>query len=80
MAQNFAEEDSVRWTGLNFPEVYGWLIEKSTSKDLVLRVLDPGNPRSTIEIENNGLVLQLNIGDRVTRDPNGLYFIEQSED
>lgn len=80
MAQDIAWEDSVQWTGLNFPEIYGWLIEKSKSKDLALRVLDPGNPSSTIEIENDGLILQLNIGDRITRDLDGLYFVEKIED
>ena len=75
MPHALTENGSVQWTGANFSHVYDWLISRSQSKDIVLRVLDPGNPRSTIQLEVGGLMLQLNVGDHIIRSVDGLYYV-----
>ena len=66
----------VQWTGTNFPEIYEWLIFSSVTRDFKLRVLDPGNKKSPIEITIDDCRLFLEIGDWIVRDEN-LYFIEK---
>jgi len=80
MPHALTENGSVQWTGANFSHVYDWLISRSQSKDIVLRVLDPGNPRSTIQLEVEGLVLQLDVGDRIVRSADGLYYVVNEEE
>jgi hypothetical protein len=69
------EKLHVQWTGTNFPEIYGWLIDGSATRDLSLKVLDPGNPVSVIEIKVFGCNLRLNIGDYIVKDSDNFYYV-----
>ena len=79
MAKHLKENLRVRWTGTNFPEIYEWLIDESITRDLTLRVLDPGNRNSPIQIKIGSLKLRLNIGDWIEKDCSGLYYIIPGE-
>lgn len=65
----------VQWTGTNFPEIYEWLIDGSTTRDFRLRILDPGNKNSPVQITINDCRLLLKTGDWITQDES-LYFVE----
>jgi len=69
----FSKKNTVQWTGKNFPEVYGWLIDQGVSSDLVLRILDPGNPHSTIEIQIGDLNFRLDVGNLIVKQEDGTY-------
>ena len=69
----------VQWTGTNFPEIYGWLIEGSVTRDLTLRILEPGNRNSPIEIRIEEIKLRLNIGDWITRDDLGIFYVTPNQ-
>ncbi|MBM3194128.1 MAG: hypothetical protein FJZ60_00005 [Chlamydiae bacterium] len=74
------EEDiHVQWTGTNFPEIYEWLVSESATHDFVLRIDDPGNPRSAIEIKVDGFSVRLRIGDRIVKDVDNLYYVVNDE-
>jgi hypothetical protein len=63
----------------NFPEIYGWLIDGSATRDLSLKVLDPGNPVSVIEIKVFGCNLRLNIGDYIVKDSDNFYYVSSKK-
>jgi len=66
----------VQWTGINFPEIYEWLIEGSTTRNFRLRVLDPGNKNSSVQITIDDCKLLLKIGDWIIQEES-FYFIEK---
>lgn len=65
----------IQWVGTNFPELYEWLISGSATRDFVLRIKEPGNPRSSIEIKIENSSLRLKIGDWIFKDSDGFYYI-----
>ena len=62
--------DSIKWLGYNFSEVYRWLVNDEPA-DFSIKILDPGNPKSRIEIKVKGILLQIEIGDVVSRREGG---------
>lgn len=69
------ERSHVQWTGNNFLEIYEWLIYRSITRNfsLTLKILDPGNPASMIEIEVFGFNLCLSVGDYIVKDSEDFY-------
>lgn len=70
----FAEE-SFQWKGTNFPELYEWLTGHSINKNLKLRIVTPGQPNSSIEINIDNAILYLSVGDIIVRTSDGSYFV-----
>ena len=76
------ENSSIQWVGSNFAEVYQWLTDHSTSVNFLLRVLLPGNPNSTIEIQIDNLTLRLDIGNWIVRykqDSKMIYYVVEDD-
>lgn len=70
----------VQWTGTNFPEIYEWLTAGPVTRDLTLKILDPGNPASVIEIKIFGFNLRLNIGDYIVKDSENFYYVSKTKE
>lgn len=69
----------IQWVGTNFPELYEWLINGSATRDFILRIKEPGNPQSSIEIKIKNSSLHLKKGDWVFKDVNGSYYVVDNE-
>jgi len=73
-------EDSLRWRGTNFPELYEWLTRYSTHKNLRLKVAMPGQPNSSIEISIDGITLYLRVDDWIVRSSEGIYYVIEDDE
>ena len=65
-------DNSIKWLGTNFSEVYEWLTNDLSFTDFKLKILEPGSSKSTIEIKVNNISLSLRVGDTIVRD--GIFY------
>lgn len=70
--------NSIKWLGTNFPELYEWLVGESPPFFFRIKILDPGNPTSAIQIKIDSTTLTLKVGD-VILEEKGLYFVLEKE-
>lgn len=70
--------NSIKWLGTNFPDLYEWLVGESTPSLFKIKILDPGNPASAIQIKIDSTTLTLKVGD-VILEENGSYFVLEKE-
>ena len=73
-------EESLQWRGTNFHELYEWLTNNSTTKNFKLRVIQPGNKRSTIEVTIDSVTLSLNVDDWIVKNPAGIYYVVEDDE
>ena len=66
--------NSIKWLGTNFPELYEWLVKESQPAAFRIRIIEPGNPLSPIEISIDGFTLKINVYDVVVEEE-GIYFV-----
>lgn len=71
--------NSIKWLGTNFPQLYEWLVKESQPATFRIRVLDPGNPLSPIEVSIDGFVMKLNVSDVIVEE-GGVYFVSRDGD
>jgi len=75
----FAEE-SLQWRGTNFHELYEWLTRHSITKNLKIKVIQPGQPNSSIEIVIDDIRLVLSVEDWIVRTKDDVYFVIEDDD
>lgn len=69
-------EESLQWRGNNFPELYEWLVRYSTTKNLKLKILSPGQPNSPIQVSlDRSISFKLSINDWIVRYDDGTYCV-----
>ena len=68
-------EESFLWRGNNFPELYEWLTRRSITKSFKIKVIEPGQPNSSVEIVIDNIWLVLEIEDLIVRTEEDIYYV-----
>jgi hypothetical protein len=72
--------ESLQWRGTNFSELYEWLTTGSISKNFKLKILEPGNRTSPLEITIEDLTLFLRVDDWIVRTKNGFFYVVEDDE